>query len=73
MRPAAAAGVYEMGYMGELTKYAESNVEMLKNAGVKTIVTPCSDCYAGFKVQYPKIGKIDWTLKCCISPNISTG
>jgi Fe-S oxidoreductase len=50
--------VYEMGYLGELTKYAESNVEMLKNADVKTIVTPCADCYAGFKVQYPKIGKI---------------
>jgi Fe-S oxidoreductase len=50
--------IYEMGYMGELTKYAENNVEMLKNAGVKTIVTPCADCYAGFKVQYPKIGKM---------------
>jgi len=48
--------VYEMGYVGEFVKYAESNMEMLKNAGVKTIVTPCSDCYAGFKVQYAKIG-----------------
>jgi Fe-S oxidoreductase len=53
-----ACRVYEMGYLGELTKYAESNEEMLKTAGVKTIVTPCSDCYAGFKVQYPKIGKM---------------
>jgi Fe-S oxidoreductase len=49
--------VYEIGYMGELTKYAESNAEMLKNAGVKTIVTPCADCYQGFKVLYPKIGQ----------------
>jgi Fe-S oxidoreductase len=49
--------VYEMGYTGETTKYAENNVEMLKNAGVKTIVTACSECYQGFKVVYPKIGK----------------
>jgi Fe-S oxidoreductase len=49
--------VYEMGYQGETTKYAENNVEMLKNAGVKTIVTACSECYQGFKVVYPKIGK----------------
>jgi Fe-S oxidoreductase len=49
---------YEMGYQGELTKYAENNLEMLKNAGVKTIVTPCAECYQGFKVVYPKIGKM---------------
>jgi Fe-S oxidoreductase len=46
---------YEMGYLGETTKYAENNLEMLKNAGVKTIVTACSDCYYAFKVLYPKI------------------
>ena len=49
--------VYEIGYQGELTKYAENNLEMFKNAGVKTVVTACSDCYQGFKVLYPKIGK----------------
>jgi Fe-S oxidoreductase len=48
--------VAEMGYHGEFTKYAESNMEMLKNSGVKTIVTPCADCYQGFKVLYAKIG-----------------
>ena len=46
---------YEMGYQGELTKYAENNLEMLKNAGVTTVVTACSDCYYGFKVLYPKL------------------
>jgi Fe-S oxidoreductase len=46
---------YEMGYQGELTKYAENNLEMLKNAGVKTVVTACSDCYYAFKVLYPKL------------------
>ena len=49
--------VYEMGYQGELTKYAENNLEMFKTSGIKTVVTACADCYQGFKVLYPKIGK----------------
>ena len=48
---------YELGYEGELVKFAEHNTEMWKTAGVKTVVTPCSDCYATFKVLYDKIGK----------------
>jgi len=47
---------YELGYLGELTKYAENNMEMLRTAGVKTVVTSCSDCYHAFKVLYDKIG-----------------
>ncbi|OGO18332.1 MAG: hypothetical protein A2Z02_02440 [Chloroflexi bacterium RBG_16_48_7] len=46
---------YELGYVGEFTKYAENNLEMLKNAGIKTIVTSCADCYHSFKVLYPKM------------------
>jgi len=48
---------YELGYEGELIKFAEHNTEMWKTAGVKTVVTACSDCYAAFKVLYDKIGK----------------
>jgi len=48
---------YEMGYEGEFTKYAESNTEMFKVAGVKTVVTSCADCYCTFKVYYEKVGK----------------
>jgi Fe-S oxidoreductase len=47
---------YELGYQGELQKYAENNIEMLKSAGIKTIVTSCSDCYYAFKVLYDMIG-----------------
>jgi Fe-S oxidoreductase len=47
---------YEMGYTGELTKFAEHNAEVFKAAGVKTLVTPCSDCYHCFKVLYDKVG-----------------
>jgi Fe-S oxidoreductase len=48
---------YEMGYQGELTKYAENNVDMLRAAGVKTVVTSCADCYYAFKVLYDMIDK----------------
>jgi len=52
-----AGRAYDLGYLGELVKYSESNVEMLNTAGVKTVVTSCSDCYHAFKVLYDKIGK----------------
>jgi Fe-S oxidoreductase len=48
---------YELGYKGELIKYAESNLEMLKVAGAKTVVTSCADGYYAFKVLYPKLVK----------------
>lgn len=48
---------YEMGYLGELTKYAEHNLEAFKAAGVETLITPCADGYQTFKVLYDKIGR----------------
>ncbi len=48
---------YKMGYRGEFTKYAESNTEAWATAGVKTVVTTCSDGYHTFKVLYPQIGR----------------
>ena len=48
---------YELGYVGEFTKYAENNIEMLKTAGIKTVVTSCADGYYAFKVLYAKIMK----------------
>ncbi len=47
---------YDMGYRGEFIKYAESNIEAWRNAGVKTVVTACSDGYHAFKHLYPDIG-----------------
>ena len=47
---------YEMGYQGEFTKYAESTIEAWRNAGVKTVITPCSDGYYTFKHLYPEVG-----------------
>jgi Fe-S oxidoreductase len=46
---------YKWGYQGEMTKFAEHNIQNWQSRGVKTVVTPCSDCYAAFKVLYDKI------------------
>jgi len=43
--------------LGEFTKYAENNIEMIKNAGTKTVVTCCADGYYAYKVLYPKVMK----------------
>lgn len=49
--------VYEMGYQGELAKYADHTREMLRAAGVKRVVVSCAECYHAFKVLYPKTAK----------------
>lgn len=51
-----AGRAYDIGYQGELVKYAENNIEAWTNAGVKTVVTSCSDCYFAFKRLYPQEG-----------------
>jgi len=48
---------YELGYHGEFTKYAEKNMELLKTAGIKTLITACADGYYAFKVLYDMMGK----------------
>ncbi len=45
-----------MGYRKEFIKSAESHIEAWTKAGVKKVVTSCSDCYHGFKRLYPKVG-----------------
>jgi len=48
--------VYDMGYRGEFNKYAQNNIEAWINAGVKIVVTCCSDGYHAFKRLYPTVG-----------------
>ena len=47
---------YDMGYRGELTKFAEHNIQAWTNAGVKAVVTLCADGYYAFKRLYPEKG-----------------
>ena len=44
----------DMGYRGEFIKYAENNRDAWTTAGVKTVVTGCSDCYHAFNRLYPE-------------------
>jgi Fe-S oxidoreductase len=47
---------YEMGYIGEYTKFAEHSIETFNTLGVSTVVTSCSDGYSFFKNLYPRLG-----------------
>jgi Fe-S oxidoreductase len=48
---------FEVGYRGELEKYAEDFASRVKASGCSKLVTPCSDCYGAFKQLYPQVGK----------------
>jgi Fe-S oxidoreductase len=45
---------YQMGYEKDFLNQAKKNMEMIKKAGVKTVVTSCADGYQSFKVLYDK-------------------
>ena len=51
-----AGRALQMGFREEYTKAATANIKALEKSGVKTLVTPCSDCYHTFKRQYAKLG-----------------
>ena len=51
-----AGRAYQMGFFDEYTDRAEKNIKAIKTAGVKLVVTPCSDCYHAFKRLYPQLG-----------------
>lgn len=64
---------YDMGYWGEFIKYAENNIEAWTTAGVKTVVTSCSDCYFSFKRLYPRRGLKAQSLRFCTPWNSLIG
>jgi len=51
-----AGRAYQMGFRGEFNERANANIKAFKAAGVKVIVTPCSDCYHTFKRLYARLG-----------------
>jgi Fe-S oxidoreductase len=48
---------FDIGYRGEMEKYADDFLGRLKASGASILVTSCSDCYSAFKHLYPMIGK----------------
>ncbi len=51
-----AGRAQQMGFINEFEKSATTNIKAFQTAGVKTIITPCSDCYHALKRQYAKLG-----------------
>ena len=48
--------IYNMGYKEEFNRFARANISAWKRAGVKLIVTSCSDGYHAIKRLYPQLG-----------------
>jgi Fe-S oxidoreductase len=51
-----AGRLYQMGFFDQFEERAGLNIKLFASSGVKTIVTPCSDCYHTFKRLYAKLG-----------------
>ena len=49
--------VYEMGYRGEASNFADDMAGRIKASGAKILVTPCSDCFACFRYTHPRMGR----------------
>ena len=44
---------FHIGYRQDYETRARSTLELWERAGVRTVITPCSDCYHTFKRLYP--------------------
>jgi Fe-S oxidoreductase len=47
---------YQMGYRKDFLNQAQQNMALIRNAGVKQVVTACADGYQTFKVLYDQHG-----------------
>ncbi len=45
---------YQMGYQEDFLRQARENMALIKQAGIKTVVTACAEGYQAFKVLYDK-------------------
>jgi Fe-S oxidoreductase len=51
-----AGRAHQMGFEQEFDARAKANIKAFQKAGIKTIVTPCSDCFHTFKRLYAQKG-----------------
>jgi len=54
--------MFRVGARKQALKLMQRNVETLKKAGVKRIVTSCAGCYSMFKVEYPRYLNTDFEV-----------
>jgi Fe-S oxidoreductase len=50
--PCCGGRAYQAGYKADFLSQAETYMKRLKQAGVKTLITGCAECYHSFKVLY---------------------
>ncbi len=50
------ARIHAMGHHAEYERLARANIRLWEKAGVKTVITACSDGYHAFKRLYPELG-----------------
>ena len=50
--------IYSVGMVDEAKALAKRNIDAVKAAGIKTLVTSCAECYRTWKVDYPKLMNI---------------
>ena len=48
-----------MGHYDAFKKQMEKNIEIMKNTGATRLVTSCAECYKTWKVDYPRMMKIN--------------
>lgn len=52
-----------LGLLDEASVFAQHNLKMLENLGIKEVVTTCSGCYKVLALEYPKLLQKDSGIK----------
>jgi Fe-S oxidoreductase len=54
--------IIRIGDREDFKKLAKDNLETFNNLGINKVITSCAGCYSTFKVDYPKIGKMNFRV-----------
>lgn len=57
-----ASPALKVGMTDLFREFAQNNITMLNDLGVKTVVTSCAGCYGVFRSQYPAVGKMNFEV-----------
>lgn len=55
--------LYRVGEVEKAKELMRENIERIKKAGIKILITSCAGCYAMFKAEYPKVMGEDLPFK----------
>jgi Fe-S oxidoreductase len=57
-----ASPALKVGMTDLFREFAQKNITMFNELGVKTVVTSCAGCYGVFRSQYPAVGKMNFEV-----------